>query len=66
MLSIDSESVLSDLRITRVRSTKHDLNLLLQCLSKSSVRLTRLRLSHISIDDFILTESLKHMVNSMP
>ena len=33
LLSSDAEGDLSDLRMTRVRSTKHDLNLLLQALA---------------------------------
>jgi hypothetical protein len=32
LLSAESEGDLSDLRMTRVRSTKHDLNLFLQVL----------------------------------
>ena len=66
MLANETEGELSDLRITRVKSTKHDLNLLLQALSKASNRLTRLRLSHIEIDEFVLMESLKSMVFNVP
>ena len=33
LLSSDAEGDLSDLRLTRVRSTKHELNLLLQALA---------------------------------
>lgn len=58
---------MSDLRLTGVKSTKHDLNLLLQAIArKSSSRLTRLRLSHVCIDEFILMDSLKSMVFNVP
>ena len=66
MLQAENECDLSDLRITRVKSSKHDLNMLLQALSKSTNRLTRLRLSHIEIDEFVLMESLKTMVYNVP
>ena len=33
LLSSDAEGDLSDLRLTRIRSTKHELNLLLQALA---------------------------------
>ena len=66
-LSADSEGDLSDLRLTRVKSTKHDLNMLLQAFSRSHCnRLTRLRLSEVAIDEFVLMESLKSMVFNMP
>ena len=57
---------LGDLRITRVKSSKHDLNLLLQALSQCTHRLVRLRLSHLALDEFVLMESLKSMVQAMP
>lgn len=60
------EGDLSDLRITRVKISKHDLNLLLQALSKCTSKLVRLRLSHLAFDEFVLMESLKQMVQSMP
>ena len=60
MFEADCEGDLSDLRITRVNSTKHDLNLLLQGLAKpNNSRLTRLRLSYLEINEFVLMESLK-------
>ena len=54
------------MRITRVKSTKHDLNCLLQALSTGNNRLTRLRLSYIDIDEFVLMESLKRAVLNVP
>ena len=67
LLHQESEGELSDLRLTRIKSTKHDLNLLLQALANcESNRLTRLRLSHVVIDEFVLMESLKSMVWNMP
>ena len=66
-MTVESEGELSDLRLVRIKSTKHDLNSLLQCLANSSYnRLTRLRLSHVEIDEFVLMESLKSMVLNVP
>ena len=66
-MTVESEGVLSDLRLVRIKSTKHDLNSLLQCLANSSYnRLTRLRLSHVEIDEFVLMESLKSMILNVP
>jgi len=59
MLSKESSCNVIDLRITRVKSTKHELNLLLQALSQGSNKLVRLRLAHIEIDEFVLMESMK-------
>jgi len=66
ILSSDHESDLNDLRITAVKSSKHEVNLLLQALAKCTNRLVRLRLSHIQINEFVLMESLKQMVFNMP
>ena len=54
ILSNENEGGLSDIRITRVKATKHDLNLLLQALSQCTNRLVRLRLSHLALDEFVL------------
>ena len=54
-MTAESEGDLSDLRLTRIKSSKHDLNELLLFLANSNYnRLTRLRLSHIEIDEFVL------------
>lgn len=67
LMTAESEGDLSDLRLTRIKSSKHDLNELLLFLANSNYnRLTRLRLSHIEIDEFVLQESLKKMVFNMP
>jgi len=59
MLSKESSCKVEDLRITRVKSTKHELNQLLAALSSGSNKLTRLRLAHVEIDEFVLMESMK-------
>lgn len=58
MLSHGHVGELQDVRITRVKASKHDLNLLLQALSQCTNRLIRLRLSHLALDEFVLMESL--------
>ena len=66
MLSIEHEGELGDIRITNVKATKHDLNLLLEALSQCTNRLVRLRLSQLPLDEFVLMESLKTMITAMP
>ena len=67
LLNAESAGDLQDLRFTRIKSTKHDLNLLLQALSQPmNNRITRLRLSHVEINEIVLMESLKSMVLNMP
>ena len=65
MLS-DQTSALSDIRLTRIRSSKHDLNLLLQALSQCTGRLVRLRLSQVALDERVLMDSLETMIHAMP
>ena len=58
---------MNDLRFTRIKSTKHDLNLLIQAIAKPTPnRLTRFRLSHVEINEIVLMESLKNTVLNMP
>ena len=67
MLSAESEGDLADLRFTRIKTTKHELNELLTALAKpTSNKVTRFRLSHVEINEFVLMESLKSMVLNMP
>ena len=66
LISSAHEGQVNDVRITRVKTSKHDLNMLLRALSQCSNKLVRLRLSHLEIDEFVLMESLKTMVCSMP
>lgn len=66
LISSAHEGQVNDVRITRVKASKHDLNMLLRALSQCSNKLVRLRLSHLEIDEFVLMESLKSMVCSMP
>ena len=67
LLSSEAEGELSDLRITRVKITKHDLNLLLQALAnQNDCKLTRLRISHVVIDEIVLMNSLKRMIDNLP
>lgn len=67
LVSKESDGDLQDLRFTRIKSTKHDLNMLLQALAKpENSRVTRLRLSHVEINEFVLMESLKRMVLNLP
>ena len=63
----ESEGDLSDLRFTRIKSSKHDLNCLIQVLAKpANNRVTRFRLSNVEINEIVLMESLKSMVHNMP
>lgn len=68
LLAPDSEGDLNDLRFTSIKASKHDLNLLLQQLSRSSNanRLTRLRLSYVEINEFVLMQSLTQTVYNLP
>jgi len=61
MLAVDSEGDIRDLRMTHIKATKHDLNLLLESLADGAIKLTRLRISQVNIDEFVLMSSLKRI-----
>lgn len=66
LIGEDSENDVSDLRLTSIRCTKKNLYDLLHGISLAHHRLTKLRISSIEINDFVLMSKLNETIYNLP
>ena len=62
----ESENDVSDLRLTAIKCTKKTLFNLLDAIGQAHHRLTRLRISSIDINDFVLMNKLNDTIYNLP